>query len=170
MFEFRVTKYDPAHRDRRGAYTLDEWASFDNIGRAFGEVVLTKPEYQRVENAYVTAAVAFLREAGIEALSVAGLENYNGLPLAFADGSSLGLVEVGGVLRQLLREEFWCRLECARAFVHVGYDYYMYIGVPVACPGAIALARQLGLFPESFQSPCREQMSAESGTAADSGA
>lgn len=170
VFEFRVTKYDSAHRDRCGAYTRDEWTSFDDIGRAFGGVVLTEPEYQRVEDAYVTAAVAFFREAGIEALSVAGLENYPGLPLAFADGSSLGLVEVGGVLRRLLREEFWCRLECARAFVHVGYDYYMYIGVPVACPGAIALARQLGLFPESFQSPYREQMLAESGTAADSGA
>ena len=170
MLEFRVTKYNPAHRNGQGAYERNEWTAASDIGQAFGGVVLTEPEYQRVEDAYITAAVAFLREAGIEALSVAGLENSAGLPLAIADGSSLRLVEVGEVLRRLLREEFWCRLECARAFVHVGYDYYMYIGVPVACSGAIALARQLGLFPESFQSPYREQMLAESGTAADSGA
>ncbi|AWM35889.1 hypothetical protein GobsT_63800 [Gemmata obscuriglobus] len=156
MFEFRVTKYDPAHRDSRGAYTRDEWIAVSDIGQAFGGVVLTEAEYRRVEDAYVAAAIAFLREAGVEALSVAGLENHARVPLPFADGSSLGLAEAGGVVRRLLRAEFWCRLEGAGAFVHVGYDYYMYVGVPVACPGAVADARQLGLFPEPFRSPYHE--------------
>lgn len=64
MFVFRVTKYDPAHRDRHGAYTRDDWISVSDIGRAFAGVVLTETEYRRVEDAYTTAAVAFLREAG----------------------------------------------------------------------------------------------------------
>jgi hypothetical protein len=153
VFEFRVTKYNPVHRNRRGHYTRDEWICASQIGQVFGGVVLTEAEYQRVEDAYATAAVEFLREAETPALSVAGLENHAGVPLSFAEGASLGLAEVGGVIRQLLRGEFWCRLEGAEAFVHVGYDYYMYVGVPVACPGAVALARRLGLFPEPFQSP-----------------
>ena len=156
MFEFRVTKYDPAHRDAGGPYTRDEWTSVSDIGRAFGGVVLTEPEYQRVEDAYAATAVAFLREAGVSSLAVAGLENHAAVPLPFAEGSALGPAEVGGVVRRLLREEFWCRLEGAGAFVHVGYDYYMYVGVPVACPDAVALARQLGLFSESFRSPYSE--------------
>ncbi len=167
MFEFRVTKYDPAHRDRRGAYTRDEWTAASDIGSVFGGVVLTAAEYQPVEDAYATAAVAYLREAGVGSLSVAGLENHAGVPLPFAEGSALGLAEVGGVIRQLLRGEFWCRLEGAGAFVHVGYDYYMYVGVPVACPSAEALARRLGLFPEPFQSPYREEPDAEPGAAPD---
>jgi hypothetical protein len=164
VFEFRVTKYDPAHRDRRGAYTRDEWISDGDIGRAFGGVVLTEAEYRRVEDAYVTAAVAFLREAGVEMLSVAGLENHAAVPLLFAEGSPLGLVEIGDVVRRMVRGEFWCRLEGAGAFVHVDYDYYMYVGVPVACPGAVALARRLGLFPESFLSPYRVQRHTEPGS------
>jgi hypothetical protein len=154
--EFRVTKYDPAHRDRHGAYTRDEWTSVSDIGQTFGGVVLTESEYQRAEDAYATAAVAFLREAGVGSLTVAGLENHAAVPLPFADGSPLRLADVGGVVRRVLREEFWCRLEGAGAFVHVGWDYYMYVGVPVACPGAVALTRQLGLFPEPFRSPYRE--------------
>lgn len=161
VFEFRVTKYDPAHRDHRGAYTRDEWIAASDIGQVFAGVVLSEAEYRSVEDAYVTAAVTFLREAGVLSLTVAGLENHAGVHLPFAEGASLGLAQIGEVVRQLLRAEFWCRLESARAFVHVGYDYYMYVGVPVACPGAVALARQLGLFPEPFESPYREQRHSE---------
>lgn len=153
MCEYRVTKYDPAHRDPYGAYTRDEWTSVSDVGRTFVGVVLSEAEYRRVEDAYANVAVAFLREAGIWSLTVAGLENHSAVPLPFADSSPLGLAEVGEVLRRVLREEFWCRLEGAGAFVHVGYDYYMYVGVPNPCPDAAALAVQLGLFVEPFRSP-----------------
>lgn len=155
MFEYRVTKYDPDLRDGV-AYLRDEWTSFSDIGQSFNGVVHTESEYQRVEDAYATAAVAFLREAGVVSLSVCGLENHNTIPLTIREGSALSLAQIGRVVRRILREHFWCRLEGVRAFVHIGWDYYMYIGVPVLCPGAISLARQLGLFPESFRSPYRE--------------
>lgn len=153
VFEFRVTKYDPAHRDPHGAYTHDEWTSVSDIGQQFAGVVLTESEYRRVEDAYATVAVTFLQEAGLQSLAISGLESHSDVQLPFAEGSELGLVDVGEVVRQMLREKFWCRLEGAEGFVHVGYDYYMYVGVPVACPKATALAGQLGLFVEPVQSP-----------------
>jgi hypothetical protein len=156
VFEFRVTKYDPTHRDGRGCYTRSEWTSVSDIGRTFDGVVLIESEYRRVEDAYATAAVAFLREAGVPLLTVAGLENHSHTPLQFDDGSPLGLIEIGEVVRSVLREEFWCRLEGAGAFVHFGYDYYMYVGVARSCPEAAALARQLGLYVETFRSPYNE--------------
>jgi hypothetical protein len=156
VFEFRVTKYDPAHRDRSGAYTRDEWISVCQIGQSFNGVVLTEQEYQRVEDAYVTAAVAFLRDSGVSSLAVASLENHASVPLPFAEGSQLGLTEVGEIIRRLLRAEFWCKLVSAEAFVHIGYDYYMYVGVPVACPNAEHLAQELGLFVELRRSPYRD--------------
>jgi hypothetical protein len=156
VFEFRVTKYDPAHRDAGGAYTRDEWTAVSDVGRAFAGVVLTEVEYQRVEDAYATAAVAFMREAGVLSLTVSGLENPAGLPLPFADGAVLDLCNAVVVIRRVLRGEFWCRLEGEGGFVHLGYDYYMYVGVPQRCPGAEVLAGQLGLFVEPFRSPYRE--------------
>ena len=77
------------------------------------------------------------------------------------------MTEIGEVVRRVLREEFWCRLEGAGAFIHVGYDYYMYVGIPQACPSAEALASQLGLFVEPFRSPYGEQRQAEPGTTPD---
>jgi hypothetical protein len=57
------------------------------------------------------------------------------------------------VLRALLREEYWCKLESDSAYIHVGYDYYMYVGVPAECREAVAEATRLGLFVEPMQSP-----------------
>ena len=75
MNEYRVTKYNPAFRDERGAYTGDEWTMFAQIGQTFPGVQLTSAEYERVEDAYVEAALSFLGESGLLSLRVAGLEN-----------------------------------------------------------------------------------------------
>ncbi len=154
MLEFRVTKYDPTQFNARGAYTGDDWTSRSDLGRTFGGAVLTLGEYQRVEDAYLSAALAFLREAGVTVLTVEGLESYESPP-PVAEGSSLGLSEAAEVIRRVLREEFWCRLEGPAAFVHLGYDYYMYVGVPRPCPEAERLAHRVGLYVEAFRSPYR---------------
>jgi hypothetical protein len=156
MIEYRVTKYDPTLRDARGAYIADEWISVRDIGRVFGGVVLTDSEYRRVEQAYISSALAFLREGVINSLTVAGLENPKRLALEFGDDSVISLEHVGDVIRRILREEFWCRLEGRGGFVHFGWDYYMYIGVPHRCLSAEQLAAELGLHPEEFASPYKE--------------
>jgi len=154
MFQYRVTKYDPRIRNSGGTYT--EWTSVSDIGKSFDGVPLTEPEYQRVESAYVGVAVEFLRESGVQSLTVRCLENYGGAILAFEDHEALSLEQLAAILPRVLREEFWCKFEGPDSFVHVGYDYYMYLGVPCACPKSEQLAASLGLFVESFQSPYGE--------------
>jgi hypothetical protein len=67
-------------------------------------------------------------------MRVAGLENPRTQPLDFNNDSVLPLDRIGEIIRRILREEFWCRLEGSKGFVHFGWDYYMYIGVPIAAP------------------------------------
>ena len=152
MFEYRVTKCDPAFRDAGGVYQRDEWTAVSDIGRSFGGVVLTRDVYQQVEDAYVATALAFLREAKVLALTVEGLESHAGTP-PVSKGRSLDLAEVAEVIRRVLRGEFWCRLEGPGAFVHIGWDFYMYVGVAQPCLEAERLAHRLGLFVEPFRSP-----------------
>jgi hypothetical protein len=154
--EYRITKYNPAYRDQTGAYLREDWISISGIGKSFNGEVLTRDEYERVENAYITAALAFLHEAHLSSLRVAGLENPRGLPLAISEGRILSLEQVGDVIRRNLREEFWCRLEGTNGFVHIGWDYYMYVGVAHPCPTARARAAELGLFVEELPSPYSE--------------
>jgi hypothetical protein len=153
VLEYRVTKYDPAFRDAIGAYTRDEWTAASDIGRSFGSVVLTPEEYQRVEDAYVAVALSFLSESRQSTLTVDGLENARNYPIDFSEGSTLCLERLGPVIRLVLREMFWCRLEGRTGYLHFGWDYYMYVGVPCPCPESQELARRLGLFVEEDSSP-----------------
>ena len=155
MNEYRITKYDPALRSPSGSYMADEWTSYSDIGRSFGGVILTEHEYKRVEDAYIDAAVAFLTEANLTSITVQGLENRRKQYLAVHEGSVLTLEEAGAVIRAVLREEFWCRLQNERGYVHFGWDYYMYLGTPDRCPAAEQKAAALGLYVEEFESPYR---------------
>ena len=136
MNEYRVTKYNPAFRDQSGAYTKVEWTSFTQIGQTFSGVMLTSDEYEHVEQAYVQAALSFLRESGLFTMRVAGLENSQTHPLDVQNDSVLPLDRISEIIRRILREEFWCRLEGGQSFIHFGWDYYMYIGVFHPCPTA----------------------------------
>jgi hypothetical protein len=157
MLEYRVTKYDPGKRDAEGRYIVDDWISRSQIGEEFGGRRLSEEDYQRVEDAYVEAALRMLRESGVERLAVHGLENARGYrPATFdlAEGAILASGAIGEAVRGLLREHFWCRLASADgAYVHVGRDFYLYLGVPRPVPESISLAQASGLFVEPFASP-----------------
>jgi len=54
------------------------------------------------------------------------------------------------VVRGLLREGgFWCRLEADGGFVHIGWDYYMYVGAIADVTGIVPAVEALGLYIES---------------------
>ncbi|MGA2814114.1 MAG: hypothetical protein ABSG16_22160 [Candidatus Acidiferrum sp.] len=130
VHEYRVTKYNPTFRNQSGAYTKAEWTIFGQIGQTFSGVVLTSDEYERVEAAYIQSALSFLRESGLLSMRIAGLENSRKQPLDFQNGSVMPLDRIGEVTQQILREEFWCRLEGNEGFLHFGWT----ITCISACP------------------------------------
>ena len=151
--QYRVTKYDPRFRDPTGAYTRDDWTAVSDIGRSFEGVVLTNGEYDRVETAYASTAVAMLAEAGVESLKVTGLEQHGNMGAPFDENAVVSLSNIAEVARSVLRQEYWCRLESPEAFVHFGWDYYMYVGIPKVPSLALAQAHERGLFVEVCESP-----------------
>ena len=120
MKEYRITKYDPRLRDPRGAFTGDDWSSVSQIGKSFGGVTLTDEEYKRVEQAYIDVALAFLNESSITALKIDGLENSRHQPLTFRDGSVVHHEQLAEVMRSLLRDRCWCRLQAEGSFILAG--------------------------------------------------
>lgn len=160
-YQYRITKYNPALRDANGAFMGDDWTARSDVGRAFGGVVLTMAAYQLVEDAYVFAVDSLLRAARVDSLQLCGLENRGletrgtgKLPNFVKPGADLNVAQCAEFARLALREQVWGKLVApGRAFVHFGYDYYMYIGLPVKCAGALAAVQQRGLFVEPFRSP-----------------
>jgi hypothetical protein len=155
--EYRITKYDPSLRGTDGAYLVDEWTAFSDIGRKFAGRVLTKAEYMRVETLYLDALETFLGEAEIPTLRIRDLELHK-LSGATAKGwrenQSLHRSDVRRFATMVLRNKLWARLEAPRrAFVHFGYEYYMYIGTSKKVPNAVAATTASGLFAETIRSP-----------------
>jgi hypothetical protein len=66
----------------------------------------------------------------------------------------LDSVIVARIVRLVLRELIWCKLEAnAGLYFHFGWDYYMYcVGVELTTENCNAITA-IGLFVEEFPSP-----------------
>jgi hypothetical protein len=151
---FRVTKYDPALRDAAGSYTGDDWTMFEQIGKSFGGTPLTLPTYLDVEARHLITLASFLEATGTQRVIADHVENAGG-SFRVVEGQALSRVEAIEAVRQMLREEGWCRLiDGDRFYIHVGRDYYVYVGTEADCPDSVALAVKNGLFVDrDFASP-----------------
>jgi hypothetical protein len=159
-YQYRVTKYNPVRRDVAGAYGRDEWTSHSDIGRVFDEVALTEADYLRIESAYLFAVEAFLLEARISTLRLDGLERSDAnLPTFVRSRAQLSVPQCVEFARYALREQVWGKLVApARAYIHFGYDFYLYVGLPRRCARAVVATQKRGLFVEPFRSPYLRQM------------
>jgi hypothetical protein len=155
MNQYRITKYNPQFRDSTGAFLKHEWTSISDIGSSFAGVILKKEDYLAVESAYVESVMEFITEDQITALHAVGVENH-GNAISPNEGQIIPTCDLPEIIRSVLREEFWCRLEVEDRFIHFGYDYYIYIGVHNRCEASIQSAHAKRLFVESFTSPYLE--------------
>jgi hypothetical protein len=53
MYNWRITKYNPAYRDNAGCYLKDEWTSISDIGNIYDREVITYETSKKVEDADV---------------------------------------------------------------------------------------------------------------------
>ncbi|MGZ0707309.1 hypothetical protein ACWPKO_03105 [Coraliomargarita sp. W4R53] len=150
MKELRVTKYNPLKRDSSGAYLNEgEWTSFSEVGTS-----VSKEEYEKIEQAYIDSALNIVSDSELQ---LKGLEGDYDDPQLIEGGRVKGN-GIEQVLRKLLREECWCRLESESAFIHVGWDYYMYVGASKIDESTLKMIEDRGLYPEDFTSPYHPEL------------
>jgi hypothetical protein len=141
MFEYRITKYNPKNRDTQGRY--------------------------------IDAAIKLLDECGVSSLAIDALENhlnYQSNYLVFSNGQRLRDESLREGIRSLLRGDFWCRLQDGtRAFIHVGYDYYMYIGVPCPAQNSVRAVQSAGFSSNHLNPPTKSCLEIHNRTSAWSG-
>ena len=146
--EYRVTKYNPANRNELGHYlNSEEWTEFADVGHS-----VSLEEYERTENAYIETALEFISNSGINELKVVELED-NNLKSNYKENDIVKNKAISDILRSLLRSELWCKLESEYGFIHIGWDYYMYLGLSHVGNKVIENAGNRGLYVESYSSP-----------------
>ncbi|MGG0738227.1 hypothetical protein [Niallia taxi] len=156
MYSWRVTKFNPLHRDESGSYIIkDEWTSYSDIGSKVSE-----EEYLETEEKYINAVLSFMNEMNVDKLYLKDLElhsdgvveqNASTFMLTMWLGKEVSKQEIKELIKLTLRESIWCSLSYKKQIsVHFGYDYYMYIGAANDCPKARTKVITSGLFVEEF--------------------
>ena len=148
MHQFRISRFRPGASQS----AISTWTSKSDVGETFDDGVLTLAEYERVEDLYVGAVRTLLEAAGLPDLRVSELHV---TPLAtpsaraVLEGAQLTAERALEVCRLELREELSCRLDNDdRFYVHVGFDYYLYVGTAQPDSAAIESIEESGLFVE----------------------
>ncbi|MCR9161051.1 MAG: hypothetical protein ACE37F_11490 [Nannocystaceae bacterium] len=160
MFQYRVTKYNPALRDPDGTFPVSTWTSATDIGRSFNGQTLTKESYLAMEDLYVGAVERAISAAAPSRLRLVDAEiSDDSQPSTLPSLDLANLIYAPHIRprdaltlsRAILREVVWGRIEGSDGFyVHFGYDYYMYIGG--SAPRLRHFATE-GLFVEQHPSP-----------------
>jgi hypothetical protein len=175
MNPYRITKYNPALRNIRGAYLPDEWTKFGQIGKKIGGATLTFESYAEVENNYINTAVNVVRATGLVGIKIKefGWKEENNYPKSLSglatnqfakaellkmrkikDGTILELANLPTLIKFELRDICTFKLEYPRKFyLHFGLDLYMYIGTAVPKPELTKIATSNNLYAEEFKSP-----------------
>lgn len=77
IYSWRVSKYNPKHRNEFGHYLKNDWTSFSDIGKVFNGEKLTYYDYFRVESNYVKVVASFMEFLKLKKLKVLNLERNN---------------------------------------------------------------------------------------------
>ena len=144
IYSYKITKYSPT-RTKNDAE--NEWTSFSDIGDKVSE-----KEYIEMEDLYIKAVQNISIYMKEKNLKIKELENYSNIANYKEDQLVNILNELPSLLRFILREQIWCKLEGKVCSFHFGYDYYMYAISENPIPQDDSLIGSK-LFIESYKSP-----------------
>ena len=173
MFEYRITKYDQSQRNEIGAYIgPSAWTCYSDVGQTFDGEVLTIEECLRVESAYISAAIKLFEESGLPYLRLTRIETHEwqkeerlieGYSLYdpvfetidFTEDAIVLPKDMPTVLQMIFRGFAFASLEWRDKFyIHIGEEFYMYIGTHKADEGIIDAIHSTGLYIErNYPSP-----------------
>lgn len=158
MFEYRITKYNPIFRVN-GIYTRDEWTELSDVGMVFNGQKLTVGECVAVLSNYVHCLMEIAAAAQVSEFVVSDVEIYEKKYrkiFHLRNGESVSQQRLRLILMGCLQSMIWCRLSGRNAFIHFGYDLYVFVGCELDCASVERICSKYGLFCEAHPSPCKD--------------
>lgn len=146
MLGWRISK----HSDKHISCPAGSSAYRDNID-----------ENEDMENLYIDAVMLVMNELKVNSLYIRELEIlpallgdnlYRSKIKAFKNNTIIALENIADILKLILREQLWCKLENELMYIHFEYDFNMYIGVQDV-NSVVTKIRASGLNVEECRSP-----------------
>jgi hypothetical protein len=133
--DYRISHYNESNKST-------QWTSVSDVVNEnnFEE---TFEEYKATENKYINILKYLLDKNGIIKMKIYELENNmvfeNGIveklfdknifdELKIKNGNEYLVKDIVYIIRLCLREIIWCKIVWENIYIHIGYDYYVYIG------------------------------------------
>lgn len=151
MYTYRICKYDPQYRGKDGAYLRDEWTDYSDIGSLFQGKVLAESEYLLVEQNYISCISAIMQNSKVETLRIRELEKRESK--TWKNGQSVSDHSLARLISDCLRSKCWCKLIGNHAYVHFGYDFYVYVGCQLPLEHVESICENHNLFCNAQESP-----------------
>jgi len=168
--QLRITKYNPAYRDKDGHFRKDDWTGVGDIGNIYDGKILTEEEYRQTESNYWNAYERLLQGCSIPYMQVKNLSICN-FPerellrsiteeslfffskiLPLMDGENVHGQRLEYLFKLALRECLGCRLFGPNnSYIHWGYDYYTFWGCDIDID--YGFIKNSGLYAEDYESP-----------------
>ena len=159
--DYRISHYNESNKK-------SQWTSISDIVKE-NNFEKTFDLYKNTENKYINIFKKLLEENNVEKMKVYDLENYinnrKGIYKKLLDKTYLKNIKNGNeypikdileVIRLCLREIIWCKIICENIYIHIGYDYYTYIGGLEIDKIFIEQELQKGITIEEYRSPYLE--------------
>lgn len=165
MNKWRITKYNPIFRNPDGLYIKEDWSTIWEIGKTFNGRKITIEDYLNLENDYANTALDLLSSAGLDRLRVKELsKTFDTIPhlstpiiekpIKLIENNWLDVNDIEKVIKMMLREAVHCKLVYPYKFyVHIGWDFYMYIGANLDKTRAENIVTNHSLYLEDSESP-----------------
>ncbi|PHZ84767.1 DUF7683 domain-containing protein [Paremcibacter congregatus] len=177
MQQYCITKYDKSKRDKNGTYPddCDQWTESCDVGRHINGKKVQLRDYFRVEDRYIKAALALFDYADLPYLRLtnAHLHDYqmeilrkknkhfhelSFSSIDFREDAIICRDEIPTVLKMIFRNLGEAKLEFqGKFFIHIGWDFYMYIGAHVSNNSLIEKIEEDGLYVLEWDSPYTPQ-------------
>jgi len=165
MFEYMITKYDQSQRDETGRYVgPSSWTCYSDAGKKFDGKTLTLKECLLVEEKYINAAIKLFDLSKLPYLRLTRVKFHEaiknevhsqGEPLYdpefelinFSEDAKILPENLRIILKMIFRGYGWASLEWKNKFyVHIGWDFYMYIGITSEDQNILNDIRSSGLY------------------------
>ncbi len=143
---YRISKYNPDDYDENGKYRyLQEWTSYSDINNKHCFPVLTRKEYERVEENYLRTIEEIAELSRTDLFEIRRLERWTVYSCRWKENRKYPVKRMKDFFRDCLRNKVWGAAVGRQLVIDVGYDFYIHVlcDLPAETVNSICANNQL---------------------------
>ena len=125
---YKISKYNPNDYDENGKYRYPkEWTGYSDINKKSCFPVLTRKEYERVEELYLKTIEEIAISSKTDSFEIRRLERWTIQSYKWRQSKKYHVMKIKSFIRDCLRNRVWGVIVGRELVIDVGYDFYVHV-------------------------------------------